>query len=60
MNMKFRYKLKGRVRWCLNWKFGWTSIDRWIIRWNTPYVLDHKQSYILFSISKAKLRGETS
>jgi hypothetical protein len=52
--MKFRYKLKGTARWCLNYKSGWLSIGRWIVRWNTQYIFDPKENYTLFSIGQVK------
>ena len=47
-----RYKLKGNVRWCLNWKNGWVAFGDWIIRWNTQW-LDNTD-YDLFAIIKMK------
>ena len=54
LSMKFRYKLKGTARWCLNYKSGWLSIGRWIVRWNTQYIFDPKENYTLFSIGQVK------
>lgn len=48
----WRYKLKGTVRWCLNWKNGWIAFGDWIIRWNTQW-LDNTD-YDLFAIIKMK------
>jgi hypothetical protein len=49
-----RYKLTGYFRWCLNYKHGWISINKYILRWNTSYVYDKKDPYILIGIFKVK------
>ena len=55
-----RYKLVGYFRWCLNINTGWLSIGQWIVRWNTPYLLDKKDAYNLFGIEKIKKVKESN
>ena len=55
MLTNWRYKLKGTIRWCLNWKNGWVGFGDWIIRWNTQW-LDNTD-YDLFAIIKMKRKN---
>jgi len=42
-----RYKLKGDICWCLNFKNGWIRIYNYMIRWNTDWTIPH----IIFSLT---------
>lgn len=45
-----RYKLKGDVTWCFNWRNGWVRFWDVIVRWNTNWT----PSYTLLSVTYTK------